>query len=354
MAEGTTGEKSEEPTPQKLKQARKKGQVGKSKDAVSALVFTGAFAVLALGVGTMGSKLIDLIVESIEASSRSNLPNVMMVVIDKAMSTWLAVCLPLLATAMVLALIGNYFQVGFLLTGEPIKPELKKINPIAGLKRLFSVKRLVQVLKQIIQFTLVVLVVWGVIQDSLKTIVLTQRTDLMTSVSVAGELIKDIVIRVIALFLVLGVADFVWQKRVFKKSMMMSKYDVKQEYKQSEGDPHLKGERKRLAQELIMHGSQENTKNADAVITNPVHLAAAIKYDPKKSSAPLLVAKGMRKNAEKIKEIARANQVPILRNVPLAQTLIKLDVDEEIPEELYEAVAEVLNFVYELKRERGV
>ena len=129
----------------------------------------------------------------------------------------------------------------------------------------------------------------------------------------------------------------------------MSKYDVKQEYKQSEGDPHQKAERKALAEELILHGSQQNVANADAVVVNPAHIAVAIKYDKEKGGAPKVVAKGMRKHAEAIKEIARENGVPILRNVPLAQALHKLDLEEEVPEELYEAVAEVLNFVYELR-----
>jgi flagellar biosynthetic protein FlhB len=135
--------------------------------------------------------------------------------------------------------------------------------------------------------------------------------------------------------------------------MMMSKYDVKQEYKQSEGDPHMKAERKALAEELILHGSQQNVANADAVVVNPSHIAVAIKYDRDKGGAPRVVAKGMRKNAEAIKEIARQAGVPILRNVPLAQALHKLDLEEEIPEELYEAVAEVLNFVYELKEKEA-
>jgi flagellar biosynthetic protein FlhB len=133
---------------------------------------------------------------------------------------------------------------------------------------------------------------------------------------------------------------------------MMSKYDIKQEYKQSEGDPEMKHQRKALAEELIMHGSQENVRHADAVITNPAHIAVAIKYDAEKGGAPTVVAKGQRKNAEKIKDIARQFNVPILRNVPLAQALNRLDLGEEVPEELYEAVAEVLNFVFELK-EKG-
>ena len=183
----------------------------------------------------------------------------------------------------------------------------------------------------------------------MREVVLAARLDLWTGVYVGGQIMYNIAIRVAFLFVIIAAADFFWQRHVFNKDMMMSKYDVKQEYKQSEGDPHQKAERKALAEELILHGSQQSVQNADAVVVNPAHIAVAIKYDQEKGGAPKVVAKGMRKNAEAIKEIARQAGVPILRNVPLAQALNKLDLEEEIPEELYEAVAEVLNFVYELR-----
>jgi flagellar biosynthetic protein FlhB len=182
-------------------------------------------------------------------------------------------------------------------------------------------------------------------------IVRSQRLGLHEGMQVAGGLIFDISVRAGSLFLVVAMADFFWQRHVFKKDMMMSKYDVKQEFKQSEGDPEQKAQRKALGEEMILHGAQQSVANADAVITNPAHIAVAIKYDSEKGTAPTVVAKGMRKNADKIKEIARAEGVPILRNVPLAQALNKLDLEEEVPEDLYDAVAEILNFVYELKSE---
>lgn len=158
--------------------------------------------------------------------------------------------------------------------------------------------------------------------------------------------------KIIAAFMVIGLADLLYA-RSLAKEMMMSKYDVKQEYKQQEGDPHHKGERKRMAHELLFGGGAHNVKNADAVVVNPEHIAVAIKYDKEKGKAPRVVAKGVRIHAEKIKELAKQYGVPILRNVPLAQALNnKLEIDEEVPEELYEAVAEVLAFVYKLKEEQ--
>jgi flagellar biosynthetic protein FlhB len=151
---------------------------------------------------------------------------------------------------------------------------------------------------------------------------------------------------------VIGALDLIWSRKVFSKEQMMSKYDVKQEHKQMEGDPQMKGQRKQLAQELLFGGGSENVKNADAVVVNPAHIAVAIKYDQDEDQAPKVVAKGMRIHAEKIKELAKQYGVPILRNVPLAQALNKLDVGDEIPEDLYEAVAEVLSFVYKIREEQ--
>jgi flagellar biosynthesis protein FlhB len=223
------------------------------------------------------------------------------------------------------------------------------LNPVQGFKNMFSKKKLVDALKNILKFLAVSWIAYDAVEEKLRDIVLAARLDLWTGVDVGGRIIYDIAIRCGALFVIVAAADFFFQRWQFKKEMMMSKYDVKQEYKQSEGDPHQKAERKALAEELILHGSQENVANADAVVVNPAHIAVAIKYDKEKGAAPKIVAKGLNKNAEKIKEIARAAGVPILRNVPLAQALSKLELDEEVPEELYEAVAEVLNFVYELK-----
>ncbi len=350
MAE--SGEKTEEPSPQKLRDAREKGQVSKSQDFVSAIVFAGAFSALAGSLTLVTKEMSDLIVASMKAISRHDLDLAAVEILNQGLKTWVLVSLPVLLSAFILALVGNYLQIGFLFTTDPLIPKLAKLNPIQGIKQLFSVKRLVEVLKQIAKFAMVSIVVYHAIKNALPNIILMQRLDLFSSLSIVGVIIKDICIRVTALFLVVAGADFFWQRHVFNKSMMMTKQEIKQEYKQSEGDPELKGERKRLAQELIMHGSQQRVKNADAVVTNPAHIAVAIQYDKKHKTAPVVVAKGLRKNAELIREIARKNGVPILRNVPLAQALNKLDLEEEIPEALYEAVAEVLNFVYELKNKK--
>lgn len=350
MSDGGTGEKTEEASPQKLKQARDKGQVSKSQDAIQAMGFVLVFATTSLTLTSTAKKLKDFLYAALDSAVRrgDDLATVLAVVNEALWATLLA-SMPALGAAFVAALASNYMQVGFLFTTEPLKPDIKKINPVDGFKNLFSKKKIVESIKNVLKFTIVSYVAYATLRDSMREVVLSARVDLWHGVAIGGQIMYDIAIRVAALFIIISVADFFFQRWQYNKEMMMSKYDVKQEYKQSEGDPHMKAERKALAEELILHGSQQNVANADAVVVNPAHIAVAIKYDKEKGGAPKVVAKGMRKHAEAIKEIARENGVPILRNVPLAQALHKLDLEEEIPEELYEAVAEVLNFVYELR-----
>lgn len=350
MSDGGTGEKTEEASPQKLKQARDKGQVAKSQDAIQAMGFVIVFSTIGLTLESTADRLQKFLYAALQSAVRrgDDLPTVLDVV-NEALWVTLWASLPALGAAWVAGFVSNAMQVGFMITTEPLKPDIKKLNPVDGFKNLFSKKKLVESLKQLIKFTTVSYVAYGALQDSMREVVLAARLDLWTGVYVGGQIMYNIAIRVAFLFVIFASADFFWQRHVFNKDMMMSKYDVKQEYKQSEGDPHQKAERKQLAEELILHGSQQSVQNADAVVVNPAHIAVAIKYDKEKGGAPKIVAKGMRKNAESIKEIARQAGVPILRNVPLAQALNKLDLEEEIPEELYAAVAEVLNFVYEMR-----
>ncbi len=350
MSDGGTGEKTEEASPQKVKQARDKGQVAKSQDAIQALSFVIVFSVTALTLNSTANRLREFLVGALESAVRrgDDLPTVLDVSWE-ALWVILECSMPALGGAFIAGVAANYMQVGFVFTTQPLTPDLKKLNPVDGFKNLFSKKKLVESLKQLIKFGFVSYIAYDSLKGSLREVVMSTRIDLWTGVYIGGQIILNIAKRIGLLFVIFAVADFFWQRHVFNKDLMMSKYDVKQEYKQSEGDPHAKAERKSLAEELILHGSQQNVANADAVVVNPAHVAVAIKYDREKGGAPRIVAKGMRKNAETIKEIARQAGVPILRNVPLAQALHKLDLEEEIPEELYEAVAEVLNFVFELK-----
>ncbi len=167
--------------------------------------------------------------------------------------------------------------------------------------------------------------------------------------TVMGELVYRVAVRVGLVFLLFGIFDVWWQRKSFMKDMMMSKEDVKKEYKESEGDPHHKAHRKQMHQEIMEGAQMESVKSADVIVTNPDHVAVALKYDREQDAAPRVIAKGLDFKAERIKELARQADVPLLRNVPLAHALLRVDVGQDIPEEMYDAVAEVLNFVYGLK-----
>jgi flagellar biosynthetic protein FlhB len=352
MSDGGTGEKTEEPSPQKLKQAREKGQVAKSQDAIQALSFVIVFSIVALTMGSTATRLREFVQGALTtAVRRGDETSTLFTMIDEAIWMVLICSMPAMGGAFIAGFAANAMQVGFMITTEPLKPDFKKLNPVDGFKNLFSKKKLVESLKQLLKFILVSYIAYTSLTEVLREVVLAVRIDLWTGVALGGQIIVTIAKKIGLMFVIVAAADFFWQRHVFNKDMMMSKYDVKQEYKSSEGDPQQKSERKALAEELILHGSQQNVANADAVVVNPTHVAVAIKYDKDKGGAPRIVAKGMRKNAETIKEIARQAGVPILRNIPLAQALHKLDIEEEIPEELYEAVAEVLNFVFELKQQ---
>lgn len=349
---GDTGEKTEEASPEKLRKAKEEGQVPKSQDLVGALGFAvGFFSLVGLLAFVFG-EIQDFTRAALDAATREPTPATITRLLRDAIPLILKVSLPVATCVFVMGIFSNVLQTGFFLAFKVLTPKIDKINPINGLKGLFKVKKFVELLKNMLKMGLAAWIAWDVMSDALYDMTLVVTLPFHQAVDFGSGLVFEYLVKTTALFVVIGVADLLWSRKVFFKEQMMSKYDVKQEYKQSEGDPQMKGQRKQLAHELLFSGGAQNVKNADAVVVNPAHIAVAIKYDTDKDKAPKVVAKGMRKHAEKIKELAKHYGVPILRNVPLAQALNKLEVDEEIPEDLYEAVAEVLAFVYKIKEEQ--
>lgn len=349
---GDTGEKTEEASPEKIRKAKEEGQVPKSQDLVGALGFGMGFFTLVGLISYIFGEIQDFTRAALDAATRDPTFATISTILKTAIPMILKVSLPVAAAVFVMGIFSNVLQTGFFVAFKVLIPKIDKINPINGLKGLFKVKKFVELIKNILKMSAAAWIAWSVMKDAVADTALLVTRPIEEAVEFGGGLLFEYLVKTTALFVVIGVADLLWSRKIFNKEQMMSKYDVKQEYKQSEGDPQMKGQRKQMAHELLFSGGAQNVKNADAVVVNPDHIAVAIKYDDDKDGAPKVVAKGMRKHAEKIKELAKHYGVPILRNVPLAQALHKLEVDEDIPEDLFEAVAEVLAFVYKIKEEQ--
>ncbi|MCA9508196.1 MAG: EscU/YscU/HrcU family type III secretion system export apparatus switch protein [Myxococcales bacterium] len=347
MAQGE--EKTEQPSELKLRNARKKGQVAKSADVAAFFSFACALIALLLSGLWIIKKLITFIVAVYTESFIR--PYSIQQTLGEAFDIWLLISLPVLWAAGLGGVIGNVCQFGFLVSSHPIKPDIKKISPLKGIKKIFSKDRLFELIKQLVKFIIIAVVIIYSVKEFIFSLSILHRVEIKEAIKLSTEITKTIFFKVLLCFLVIALVDWVWQKFSFIKSMKMSKYEVKKEYKQQEGDPHLKHERKRIHQEYIESNSINNVSDASVVITNPSHLAIALRYRDNIDNVPIVIAKGFAKNAQHIISQARELNVPVLRNVSLARDLICLDIDEEIPEKLYEAVAEVLSFIVELDRQ---
>jgi len=345
------GEKTEQPTQKRLNDARKKGEVFKSKDFIQALLFMIAAAVLSVGGGAYVSGLAGLMTQTFQPAVLSGNMQLseMMSRFGYAWSKFLLLTAPLLAALMVGAVASNFVQVKALFAPEVIKPKFDKLNPVNGFKNtFFSSKTYIELAKNLIKFIVVFWMLYAAIKGSLKEIIPTAGMSVEQTAKLAAALMSGILLKVGAVFVVLGGADFLIQKKMFTKKMMMSKEDIKEEFKEQEGDPHVKHMRRHLFEQLMHESVAVNVPQATVIIANPTHLAIALRYDEKSMQAPQVTAKGQDSMALRIFEIARKNHVPVVHNIGLAHSLYDLEIGHDIPEDLYEAVAEVLNFVYQL------
>jgi len=345
------GDKSEQPTPKRMNEARKKGQVFKSRDFIQSLLFITAAAVLAAGGPTYFTELSDLMKQFFQPDMmRGDMPmNAMLSRMGFAWSKFLVLSAPLLGALVVAAVAANFVQVKALFAAEIIKPKFEKLNPLAGFKNIFfSSRTYIELVKNLIKFGVIFWVLYSSIKGSMRDIIPIASMRLDQTAALAGSLISSLLYKVGVVFLILGGADYMIQKKLHMKNMMMSKEEVKQEYKEQEGDPHVKHMRKHLFEQLMHESVAHNVPKATAVIANPTHLAIALRYDEAAMQAPTVTAKGQDSMALRIIDIAKEHKVPVVRNIGLAHTLFDLEIGHEIPEDMYEAVAEILNFVYQL------
>ncbi len=355
--DGPGGEKTEEATPKKLEDARKEGQVSKSKDLGNFVMLFFLFLILKIFLSYIGGGLLESFhiiygrFSDITADQCQNF-NIRYVghILRLMMGKILLIILPVLAISVLVSFIMDLAQVKWKVTTKPLMPKFNKLNPINGFKRIFSSKTIVELLKSIAIIMVIAILTYMELKGQIGYLFLLYQMDLFDALGFIGNTIINLGIKVSAVLLLIGFADLFYQKRKFKEDMRMTKQEVKDEYKNAEGDPQIKGQIRRKMQQASMRRMMQSVPKADVVITNPTHFAVAIQYDSKVASAPIVVAKGQDFLAQKIKEAAKEHNVEIVENKPLARALYyNVDIGGMVPPELYQAVAEVLAFVYKVK-----
>lgn len=351
MAE-SSGEKTEDATPKRLREARKKGDIPKSKDLTMVFVLVAVFVTISVTAEYMAGEMKDLMAEAFSLVGKDIQSHDILMIGELALVSFFKVMGPIFIAGMLAALIVNFMQVGALFTTEPLAPKFEKLNPIEGFKNMFKMQTLIELFKNLLKLIVVIYIAYSTIGKYLDTILLSSKVSMIEVVSLTGEIVYSFFIKVAAIFLIIAAADMGIQRWNYNKKHRMSKDEIKREYKQDEGDPHIKGERRRLHRDMVFGDAKKNVKKADAVVSNPIHVAVAIQYDRANMGAPEVLIKGQRKFAEMILQIAREEKVPIIRNIPLAWSLLQVEEGDAIPEDLYEPVAEVLSLVYQLKEDQ--
>lgn len=348
------GEKTEEPSSKKKEDARKEGQVAKSVEISTAFLFIGMFYALKIFAKYMYNKLIDVMNYSFNMFSMIKEGILESYYIQKLIvyvfEQILIIIAPMFIVSMTVGIVTNLVQVGWKPTSKPLMPKFSKLNPLSGFKRLFSMKSMFELLKSIVKLTIIGVIIYNIIKKEVDHIQELLNMEILQAAIYIGNLIIDIGLSVGLYFIFIAAVDFAYQKYHLHKDLKMTKQEVKEEYKNSEGNPEIKGKIKQKMRESSMRRMMKDVPQADVIITNPTHYAVALKYDKQKAQAPIVIAKGEDHLAKKIKKVAKENGVEIVENKYLARTLYAtVDIGKEIPPELYQAVAEVLAFVYNLK-----
>ncbi|RED66043.1 flagellar biosynthesis protein FlhB [Cohnella lupini] len=349
-----SGEKTEKATPKKRGESRKKGQVAKSVEIPSSLILLACICCL-LMLGPFLQKQIltmfgDVLLHRLEMEVTAE--NILTLFNHYAVQL-LIVLAPIFVVVLIVAFASYYVQIGWLFTLEPLQPKLEKLNPLTGAKNIFGVRSVVEFLKSSLKLAAVGLIVYLVLWSERERFLDLAHLPVQDIFAFVSGLTMEMGIFVAALLFVLAIGDFMYQRYEFEKNLRMSKQDIKDEYKNSEGDPLIKAKIKERQRRMALMRMMQEVPKADVVITNPTHFAVALKYDPSKMDAPTVIAKGQDYLALRIREIAKKNEVMTMENKPLARALFeRTEVGQSVPGDLFQAVAEVLAYVYRLKGRR--
>ncbi len=344
------GEKSEEPTPKRRREARKEGQVARSDEFTGMAVMLSAIAVLVVTGLTIVERLVAFTLQSIQVATRPELDGAAIgpFLYDSMMTiAWMMG--PLVGVTFLFAAFITYLQVGPILTIDPIVPDGSKLNMANGLKELVAPKKLVDLAKNTAKLGVMAAVGYLVLRKLMPSMALTPRGNLLDATVALGKAALELSLYLVGGLVVFGILDLVWQRYQHEKQLRMSKHEVKREHKESEGDPMMEGKRKEFHRELVKGSGVSNVDDADAVVVNPTHVAVALRYRESEMNAPTIVACGKGVTARKIKKRARRHGVPLVRDVDLAHALVDVGLESTVPEEFFEPVAEVLQYVYNLE-----
>ena len=347
-------EKTEEATPKKKSEARKKGQIARSKDVGLAITMVTCTLVILLLSGMIVGNLKDTMVYFLQSGMLQDINemSIKSIVITILLKAGLCI-LPVVIPIMIAGIVASLMQTGFLLTGEPLKPKFSKLNPISGFKNMFSKKSFVDLLKNLAVVTVIGFIGFLYVRENYDKILQISNTYLPSLGGQVQDLVVGIFFQVSLVLVIIAAADYFVQFRFHQKDLRMTKQEIKEEYKQMEGDPQIKSKIKQKQREMATRRMMASVADATVVITNPTHLSIALKYEEGNNEAPKVVAKGADLVALKIKEVAKENDVPIMENKPLARMIYEqVDIDREVPQEMYQAVAEILAMVYKLKNKK--
>lgn len=346
------GEKTEAATPKKLRDAKKKGQVAHAQDLPAAFTFIASIAVILASSNFLYHQMADFMLGAFRLIANSDLNSTIITLFYKANEVIFIASIPVMVLVTIVGVLVTFLAVGPVFAPEVFKFDIKKFNPIDNLKAKFKMKTLVELLKSTLKIFVASYLIYQVMYKSIPILIQTVSMPITGALIVFNAFLVEVITKVGLFFIIVAMADFFYQKKNFANEMKMEKFEVKQEYKNTEGDPHIKGKRKQIAQEIAYQdGPAGGVKRAQAVVTNPTHLAIAIGYEKHVDAAPYILAMGKDLLAERMIKMAEKHNVPVLRNIPLAHTLWEQgEIYQYVPEETYTALAEILRWLAALEQ----
>lgn len=348
MPNNDSGQKTEKPTPRKLEKAREEGQVAKSQELNSAFTLMASFFVLYYIFGNFIQSLTEKMRSFLSFSTipEITLDNSFTILIDVFLYIGRTVA-PVMFASAIIGIFINFVQVGPRFTTKVIQPKFNKLNPIEGIKRLFSLKSVIELIKSLAKASVISYLAYNQLRKAWPTLLTLTQRGLEPSLLFSADLIYKIAVNIIIFLVILGIIDYIYQRWEFMRNLKMTKQEVKEEYKEMEGDPQVMSQRRQLQREMSMNRMISSVEDADVVITNPTHIAVGLKFDLESMEAPVVLAKGEGFIAKRIKEVAAEFNIEIVENKPLARALnASAEIGDEIPADLYQAVAEVLAYIY--------